>query len=333
MRRRDVIALAGAAAAVSLWRPRATGAQPSDKVRLVAVLTGATEKDAVTQMRIAAFRDGLAGLGWIEGRNVRFEIRYAGGDVERMRSLAAELVTLNPDVILVHGTAGIAAMKPATTSIPIVFVVVNDPVAQGYVPNVVRPGGNITGFSYMDYSMLGKALGLLKEIAPSVVRSGFIFDPDDYPYYEVYLRTLQSERQTLGVDVMPMRVRSDAELEGAVAQAAAEPGASLFAAPSTFVLVHRHKIEEIAARHRLPAIYGVREAVAEGGLMSYAPDQTDIFKRSVSYVDQILRGAKPGDLPIQTPTKFEFFLNLKTAKTLGLTIPSGVLAIADEVIE
>jgi putative ABC transport system substrate-binding protein len=330
MRRREFISLIGGAAAT--W-PIAVHAQQSDKVRLIGVLSGAADKDAVTQKRLAVFRDGLAEVGWIEGRNVRFQNRWSGGDTERMHSLAAELVSLNPDVILAHGTAAIAAMKPATNSIPIVFVVVNDPVAQGYVTSVGHPGGNITGFSYMDYSMLGKALGLLKEIAPGVVRSGFIFNPDDYPYYEVYLRTLQSERQTLGVDVTPMRVHSDAELEDAIAQAAAAPGGSLFAAPSTFVLVHRHKIEELAAMHRLPAVYGVREAVAEGGLMSYAPDQTDIFKRSVSYVDRILRGAKPGDLPIQTPTKFEFHLNLKTAKTLGLTIPSGVLAIADEVIE
>jgi putative ABC transport system substrate-binding protein len=250
-----------------------------------------------------------------------------------MHSLAAELVSLNPDVILAHGTAAIAAMKPATNSIPTVFVVVNDPVAQGYVTSVGHPGGNITGFSYMDYSMLGKALGLLKEIAPGVVRCSLIFDPDDYPYYEVYLQALKSERQTIGIDVLPMRVHSDAELQAAVAQAAAEPGGSLLAAPSTFVLVHRQKIIELAEMHRLPAVYGVREAIAEGGLMSYAPDQTDIFRRSVSYVDRILRGAKPGDLPIQTPTKFEFFLNLKTAKSLGLTIPSGVLAIADEVTE
>jgi putative tryptophan/tyrosine transport system substrate-binding protein len=330
VRRREFITLVGSAAAC--W-PLVAFAQQSEKVRLIGVLSGAVEKDAVTQKRLAAFRDGLAELGWIEGRNLRFEIRWSGGNVERMHGLAAELVSLNPDVILAHGTAAIAAMKPATTSIPTVFVVVNDPVAQGYVTSVGHPGGNITGFSYMDYSMLGKALGLLKEIAPGVLRSGFIFNPDDYPYYDVYLHTLKSERQTIGIDAMPMRVHSDAELEDAVAKAAAEPGGSLFAAPSTFALVHRQKIIEIAAMHRLPAIYGVREAVAEGGLMSYAPDQTDIFKRSVSYVDRILRGAKPGDLPIQTPTKFEFFLNLKTAKTLGLTIPSGVLAIADEVIE
>ncbi len=224
-------------------------------------------------------------------------------------------------------------MKAATTSIPIVFVIVNDPVAQGYVPNLAHPGGNITGFSYMDYSMLGKALGLLKEIAPAVVRTGLIFNPDDYPYYEVYLRTLQAEPGTLGLDVTALRVHSDAEIEDAIAMAAAEPGGSLLVAPSTFIFAHRRKVIEGAAMRGLPAVYGSREVVAEGGLMSYAPDQIDIFKRSVTYIDRILRGAKPGNLPVEAPTKFEFLLNLKTAKKLGLSIPSGVLAIADEVIE
>jgi putative ABC transport system substrate-binding protein len=329
MRRRDFMtAVAGSAVA---W-PLAARAQQGEKVRLIALLLG-PERDAIGEKRLAAFCDGLAELGWIEGRNVRFAIRWAGGDVERMRAFAAELVSLNPDVIITQSTAAIAAMKAATTSIPTVFVVVNDPVAQGYVSNLAHPGGNITGFSYMDYSVLGKALGLLKEIAPSVVRTGLIFNPDDSPYYEVYLRTLQTERQTLGLDVTAMRVHSDAEIEDAVAKAANEPGGSLLAAPSAFVGAHRRKIIESAAMRGLPAVYAVREHVAEGGLMSYAPDQTDIFKRSVSYVDRILRGARPADLPIQAPTKFEFVLNLRTAKTLGLSIPSGVLAIADEVIE
>jgi putative tryptophan/tyrosine transport system substrate-binding protein len=330
MRRRDLIVLAGSAAAG--W-PLTARAQQSEKVRLIGILLGTPEKDPIGEKRLAAFRDGLAELGWIEGRNVRFAIRWTGGDVERTRAFAAELVNLNPDVILTHGTAAIAAMKAATTSIPTVFVVVNDPVAQGYVPNVAHPGGNITGFSYMDYSMLGKGLGLLKEIAPGIVRTGLIFNPDDYPYYEVYVRTLQAERQTLGLDVTAMRVHSDAEIEDAVAKAATEPGGSLLVAPSTFIYVHRRKVIEGAAMRGLPAVYGARETVREGGLMSYAPDQIDIFKRSVSYVDRILRGASPADLPIQSPTKFEFLLNLKTAKKLGLSIPSGVLAIADEVIE
>jgi putative ABC transport system substrate-binding protein len=326
MRRRDFIK----AIAVSAW-PLAARAQQSEKIRLVGVLFGTAEKEATTEKRLAAFRDGLAALGWIEGRNVRFAIRWSGGDVERMRAFAAELVSLKPDVILTHTTAAIAAMKAATTSIPTVFVVVNDPVAQGYVPNVAHPGGNITGFSHMDYSMLGKALGLLKEIAPAVVRTGLIFNPDDYPYYEVYLRTLQAERQTLGLDVTAMRVHSDIEIEDAIAKAAAEPGGSLFVAPSSFIFAHRRKVIEGSAMRGLPAVYGTREPVAEGGLMSYAPDQIDIFKRSVTYIDRILKGTKPVDLPVEAPTKFEFLLNLKTAKKLGLSIPSGVLAIGDEV--
>jgi putative ABC transport system substrate-binding protein len=330
MRRREFIGLVSGAAVT--W-PLAARAQQGDKVRLIGVLLAAAEKDPITEKRLAAFRDGLAELGWIEGRNVRFAIRWSGGDVERMRALAADLVSLNPDVILTHTTTALAATKAATTSIPTVFVVVNDPVAQGYVPNVAHPGGNITGFSYMDYSMLGKALGLLKEIAPGVVRTGLIFNPDDYPYYEVYLRTLQAERQTLGLDVTAMRVHSDAEIEDAVAKAAAEPGGSLLVAPSAFIFAHRRKVIEDAAMRGLPAAYGAHDLVKEGGLMSYAPDQIDIFKRSVTYVDRILKGTKPGDLPVEAPTKFEFILNLKTAKTLGLSIPSGVLAIADEVIE
>jgi putative tryptophan/tyrosine transport system substrate-binding protein len=330
MRRREFIGLVSGAAVT--W-PLAARAQQGDKIRLIGVLLAAAEKDPITEKRLAAFRDGLAELGWIEGRNVRFAIRWSGGDVERMRALAADLVSLNPDVILTHTTTALAATKAATTSIPTVFVVVNDPVAQGYVPNVAHPGGNITGFSYMDYSMLGKALGLLKEIAPGVVRTGLIFNPDDYPYYEVYLRTLQAERQTLGLDVTAMRVHSDAEIEDAVAKAAAEPGGSLLVAPSAFIFAHRRKVIEDAAMRGLPAAYGAHDLVNEGGLMSYAPDQIDIFKRSVTYVDRILKGTKPGDLPVEAPTKFEFILNLKTAKTLGLSIPSGVLAIADEVIE
>ena len=263
--------LAGSAAAG--W-PLTARAQQSEKVRLIGILLGTPEKDPIGEKRLAAFRDGLAELGWIEGRNVRFAIRWTGGDVERTRAFAAELVNLNPDVILTHGTAAIAAMKAATMSIPTVFVVVNDPVAQGYVPNVAHPGGNITGFSYMDYSMLGKGLGLLKEIAPGIVRTGLIFNPDDYPHYEVYVRTLQAERQTLGLDVTAMRVHSDAEIEDAAAKAATEPGGSLLVAPSTFIYVHRRKVIEGAAMRGLPAVYGARETVREGGLMSLRPTRS-----------------------------------------------------------
>jgi putative ABC transport system substrate-binding protein len=294
---------------------------------------GASESDPVSRTHLAAFRSAIQDLGWTEGRNVRFEIRWAGGDIEQARPLAAELVKLAPNVILAHSTLAVAALKQLTQSIPVVFVIVNEPVAQGVVPNVAHPGGNITGFSYVDYSMIGKALGLLKEIAPAVTRVGFVFNPDDYPYYEVYLRTFQEQRQALSLDVTAMRFHSDAEIEAAIKTFAAAPGGSVFASPSNFVLVHRRAIIEQALKSRLPAVMLNRDAVAEGGLMAYAPDQTDIFRRSAAYVDRILKGANPGDLPVQAPTKFEFAVNLKTAKLLGLSVSSNLLAIADEVVE
>jgi ABC-type uncharacterized transport system substrate-binding protein len=330
MKRREFVALlAGLVAA----RPFVAHSQPADQSRLVGVLMAAGENDLVSQARLTAFRDAFQELGWTEGHNVRFEVRWSRGDINRVRTFAAELVKLAPDVILSYGTSAIAALKPATHSIPIVFVVVNDPVAQGFVPSVGHPGGNITGFSFLDYSMIGKALGLLKEIAPSVTRIGFMFNPDDYSYYEVYLRSLQEQRQALSLDVTAMRVHTDAEIEGAITPFAAEPGGGLIAAPSSFNGVHRQAIIEQTMRRRLPAVLDSREAVAEGGLMSYAPDQTDIFRRSASYVDRILRGANPSDLPVQAPIKFEFVINLKIAKTLGITVSPNLHAIADEVIE
>jgi putative ABC transport system substrate-binding protein len=330
MRRREFMWLLGGLASAL---PLTTPARSADQPRLVGVLMASRPNDAVSEGRLAAFRDGLAKLGWMDGRNVRFELRYAGGDRERARAGAAELVKLGPDVIFSYGTVSIAALKAATQSIPVVFAIVNDPVAQGFVPNFDHPGGNITGFSFIDYSMIGKALGLLKQIAPAVTRVGFLFDPDDYPYYEVYLRSFQEQRQALALDVTPMRVHSDAEIGAAIAPFAATPNGAIIAPPSAFNTVHRHQIVEATLQHTLPAIVHLREAVAEGGLMCYAPDETDIFLRAVPYVDRILKGAKPGDLPVQAPTKFDFVINLKTAKVLGLNVPANLLAIADEVIE
>jgi putative ABC transport system substrate-binding protein len=329
MRRRDLIAGLGCAAS---WPLLARGQQAS-QTRLLGVLMGTAETDRTSQDRLHAFRDALQQLGWAEDRNLRFEVRWSSGDVDRVRASAAELVKLQPDVILSFGTSAIGALKPATSSVPIVFVVVNDPVAQGYVPNLEHPGGNITGFSFIDYSMIGKALGLFKQMAPTVTRLGFIFNPDDYPYYEVYLRSLQEERKALSLDVTPMRVRNDVEIEAAIARFSAEPDGGLFAPPATLSVVHRRTTIEQAARRDLPLVVHFREAVAEGGLMCYAPDQTEIFRRSASYVDRILKGTKPGDLPVQAPVKFEFVINFKTAKKLGLTVPPNLLAVADEVIE
>jgi len=330
MRRREFIALLGAVAAA---RPVVAHAQPADQIRVIGVLMGSRDTDPVSQARLTAFRNALQELGWTEGRNARFEVRWSAGDIDRVRSYAAELVKLAPDVILCYGTSAIAALKPATHSIPIVFVIVNDPVAQGYVPSIEHPGGNITGFSFIDYSMIGKALGLLKELAPAVTRIGFMFNPDDYPYYELYLRSFQQQRAALSLDVTAMRVHTEAEIESAITPFAAVPGGGLIAVPSTFNTVHRQAIIEQAMQRRLPAVLPFREAVVEGGLMCYGPDQTDIFRRSASYVDRILKGANPGDLPVQAPIKFEFVINLKTAKTIGLTVSPNLLAIADEVIQ
>jgi putative ABC transport system substrate-binding protein len=291
------------------------------------------QDDPVSEGRLTAFRNGLVELGWTEGHNIRFEVRYVGGDPDRARVGASELVKLAPDVIFSYGTSPIAALKAATQSIPIVFAIVNDPVAQGYVPNIEHPGGNITGFSFIDYSMIGKALSLFKQMAPAVTRVAFLFNPDDYPYYEVYLRSFHEERAALSLDVTAVRVHSDAEIDSAITSFAALSGSGLIAPPSAFNTVHRHEIVEQTLKQRLPAVVHIRESVAEGGLMCYAPDQTDIFRRAAPYVDRILKGAKPGDLPVQAPTKFEFVVNLKTAKLLGLTVPPNLLAIADEVIE
>ena len=330
MKRREFITLLSGATVA--W-PLAARAQQAARVGQVGVLMVLSENDPAAQAQLTAFRKALQEQGWTEGRNVRFEVRWAAGEIERVRKYAAEVVQLAPDVILGNGTPVLAALKQATRSIPIVFVVVNDPVAQGFISSVANPGGNITGFSFMDYSVIGKTLQLLKQMAPSVTRIGFMFNPDDYPYYEVYLRSFQQQRQALSLDVTAMHVRTDADIEAAITLFAAEPGGGLIAASSPFNAVHSQTIVEQAMRRRLPTVLDSREAVAEGGLMSYAPDRTDIFRRSASYVDRILKGANPGDLPVQTPIKFEFVINLKTAKTLGLTLSPDLLAIADEVIE
>jgi putative ABC transport system substrate-binding protein len=329
MRRRDLITLIGGAAA---W-PLAARAQPGERVRHIGVLMALAESDPVGQMRIEAFRQSLKQLGWSAGSNLRIDYRWAGGDIGRMRNYAAELVALAPEVILANGTPVIAALKRATRSIPLVFVIVNDPVAQGFVTSVAHPGENITGFSYMDYSVVGKEIALLKEAAPGVTRVAFMFNPDTYPYYEVYLRSLLAAPAPLSLEVIPAQVRSEAEIETAITTLAATPNGGLVVPPEPFIFAHRGPIIRLTTQHRLPTVWGFRDPVAEGGLMSYAPNQTDIFRRSATYIDHILKGDKPGDLPVQAPNKFEFIINLKTARSLGLSLPAQLLAVADEVIE
>jgi putative ABC transport system substrate-binding protein len=325
-RRQFITSLCGAAT----W-PFTAHAQPAQRMRLVGVLMG-QGNDSDSQANLAQFRNALADLGWSEGRDVRFEVSWSGGDIERVRAFALELVKLAPEVILASGTTAIAALKPVTQSIPLVFVIVNDPVAQGFVSSVARPGDNITGFSYMDYSVLEKALQLLKQAAPSISRVGFMFNPDTYPYYQLYLKSLRGQQQ-LGLDPIASRARSEDDIAEAFKTLAAAPDSGLLVAPDPFTSAHRKLIVDLASRYRLPVTYGLRHFVTDGGLMSYAPDISDIFGRSAAYVDRILKGANPGELPVQAPTRTAFVINLKTAATLGVTIPPNLLALADEIIE
>ncbi len=327
-RRQFISALGGATVA---W-PLAALSQEADRIRVVGLLL-AGPSDSASQARLVAFRNALRELGWTEGSNVRFEVRWSGGNVDRARIFASELVTVAPDVILAGGTTSIAILKQMTGSIPLVFVIVNDPVAQGFVSSVAHPGSNITGFSYIDFSMLGKTLQLLKQLTPNMNRVGFMFNPDTYPYYEGYLDSLRTQLHELTLDLTPLRVRSEEEIKQAFEDLKGTPGTGLIAPPEPFLTAHRKLVVELAAQFRLPATYGLRDFVADGGMMSYAPDQTDIFRRSASYIARILKGEMPGDLPVQAPTKFELVINLKTVKALGLTVPPTLLAIADEVIE
>ena len=329
MRRREFIALLGGVAA---W-PLAARAQQPGRIRRVGVLMIIAERDPEAQARIAAFRQGLQELGWREGHDVRIDLRWSDGDVVRMRTQAAELVGLAPDVLVANGTPGLAALRQATRSIPIVFVIVNDPVGQGFISSLAHPGGNITGLTFLEYSMLGKSLELLKEAAPSITRIALMFNPENTPYYSDYLRSLAAVPQSILVQTTGAPIRTKAEIEGVITQLGREPGWGLFAPPDPLTVVHRELIMRLAAQHRLPTIFTYRQFVKEGGLMSYGPDTADIFRRSASYVDRILKGANPADLPVEQPTKFELVINLKTAKALGLAVPNSLLARADEVIE
>jgi putative ABC transport system substrate-binding protein len=331
VRRREFITLVGGGAAAA-W-PLAARAQQANRMRTVGVLMSSSENDSISQARLAVFRNALLELGWSEGRNVRFEVRWSGGEISHARTFANELVKLAPDIILASGTSSIATLRQTTRSIPLVFVVVNDPVAQGFVSSVAHPGGNVTGFSYMDYSVLSKALQLLKQVVPSISRVGFMFNPDTYPYYEVYLESLHRQRQDLAFDLMALRVHSEAEIKQAFEGLAGAPDAGLMAPPEPFLTAHRKLVVELAAQYRVPATYGLRDFVTNGGMMSYAPETGDIFRRSASYVDRILQGVDPGELPVQAPTKFELVINRKTAMALGITIPPNLLALADEVID
>jgi putative tryptophan/tyrosine transport system substrate-binding protein len=330
MRRREFITLLGGAAAA--WS-LAARAQQAERMWRLGVLMASSENDPMGQARIAAFRQALVGLGWTEGSNLKIEWRWTRGDIERVRNYAAELVRLAPDVIIANGTPSLAALKHATTTIPIVFSVVNDPVAQGFIASMAHPGGNITGFSFLEYSMVGKSLEMLKQIAPGIVRVAVMFNPDTYPYYDIHLRSFETVAKLLSIELAGAPVRNPAEIEDAVANLAQRPGSALLVTPDPFMNAHRGTVIRAANQERVPATYSYRQHVQEGGLTSYGPDSIDIFARSASYVDRILKGTKPADLPAEAPVKFELAINLKTAKALGLDVPDNLLALADEVIE
>jgi putative ABC transport system substrate-binding protein len=328
MRRREFIAGLGGAAA---WQLAALAQQP-DRVRRVGFLHALAENDPEAQARVAVFRGELARLGWTE-RNVRIEQRFAEGDFDQMQAYAAELVGSAPDVLVVNSTPALAALKQATRTIPIIFSVVSDPAGQGFVASLGRPGGNITGFSFVEFPMLGKWVEMLKEIAPSVKRITLVFNPQTAPYYPAFLRDFEGAAATRAAELSATPVRDEAEIQAAASAFAREPGGGLIAAPDPFINTRRALVIALAERHRLPVIYGVQYFVREGGLISYGPDTLDMVRRSASYVDRVLRGERPGELPVQAPTKYELLVNLKTAKALGLTVPLALHVRANEVIE
>jgi len=326
--RREFITLLGGAACA--W-PLAARAQ-SERVRRVGMLIGQAADDADGKARLAAFVQGLQQLGWTDGRNVRIDTRWGGGDADRMRRYAAELVALAPDVILAGGTAAVGILLQATRTVPIVFASVADPVGAGYVDSVARPGGNATGFLLFEYGTSGKWLELLKEIAPGVTRVAVIRDAAIAAGIG-QLAAIQSVAPSFGVELTPLNVRDAAEIERAVTVFAKSSKGGLILTGSSLALVHRDLIITLAARHKLPAVYNSRLYVASGGLISYGPEFTDQYRQAAGYVDRILKGEKPGDLPVQAPTKYELLINLKAAKALGLDVPPTLLARADEVIE
>ena len=328
--RRKVILALGASA---LAAPLASFAQQSDKVRRIGVLMGYAENDPEAQLRFAAFKEVLAALGWTEGRNLKMDVRWTAADVARAATFAKELVALQPELILSNTTPVTAALKRETQTIPIVFTVVSDPIGSGLVKTLARPGGNITGFINLESTLIEKWLQLLKEIAPRLTRVAVIFNPDTAPYAEYYLRPLQAAAPMFRVKAFNAIVHSEQDIQKAIAGLGREPNSGLIVMTDSFMSVHRKLVIELTARHKIPAIYWVANIPAEGGLMSYGVDYTELFRRSATYVDRILRGAKPADLPVEQPTKYEMVINKKTAKALGLTIPQSLLISANKVIE
>jgi putative ABC transport system substrate-binding protein len=327
--RREFITLLGGAAA---W-PLAARAQQGDRVRRIGVFTPWDENDPLWKPRLSAFTQALAALGWTDGRNVRTDLRWAGpDDIYRIRASAQELVGLQPDIILVSGTPETAALQQETRTIPIVLAAVSEPVASGFVAKLNQPGGNITGFALYEPSLGGKWLELLSEFAPGLKRATIMFNPDTVTA-SAYMPSVETAARSLKIVPIIAPVHSEVEIETAIGALGREPGGGLVVIPDIFTSVHRARIVSAAARNNVPAVYSDSVFARDGGLLSYGVDQVDIWRRAATYVDRILRGEKPGDLPVQFPTKFEMVVNRKTAKALGLAIPPSILLRATEVVE
>ncbi|HMF21361.1 MAG TPA: ABC transporter substrate-binding protein [Pseudolabrys sp.] len=329
MRRREFITLlCGAATA---W-PLTARAQQS-RIRRVGVLMAVTESDADVRSGVAIFQQSLRELGWTDGRNLRIDYRWGDADPARIQSLAKELVGLQPDVLVAHSTPSAKGLLQVTRSIPIVFLTVTDPLGQGLVASLARPGGNITGFSVFEFSLGTKWVEVLKQIAPGTRRVTAIFNPETAPYFGMYLRSIEAATSAIAIELIAVQVRSEEDISNVIRKVGSEPDGGLFVLPDSHNVVHRKRIIELSAQYRLPAIYYFRYFASDGGLISYGPDEMDLFVRTASYVDRILKGTSASDLPVQQPTKFELVINLKTAKALGLNVPDRLLALANEVIE
>jgi putative tryptophan/tyrosine transport system substrate-binding protein len=328
MRRREFITFLGSTA---VW-PHAARAQQPERIRRIGVLTSVAENDPEGRVRIAAFLQGLQQLGWADGHNVQIEFRWTAGSADELRKYATELVALAPDVIFAAGGTTLGALLQATRAVPIVFAIVPDPVGSGFVDSLPRPGGNTTGFMQFEYSLSGKWLELLKQIAPGVTRASVLWDPTIPPGIGQFA-VIQSVAPSFGVELRPVNVRDAAQIEHGIAGFAYSSNGGLIVTASALAVVHRDLIVKLAAKYNLPAVYFQRQFVDDGGLISYGSDWVDQYRRAASYVDRILKGEKPADLPVQAPTKYELIINLKAAKALGLTLPPSLLARADEVIE
>ena len=333
MKRREFIRLLGGAAAASqAASPVTLHAQQSDKVRRIGVLSGLAEGDPESRLRVVSFEKGLRDLGWIKGRNLQIEYRWAG-DGNLLRTLAAQLVSSKPELILTNSTPVAAAVHEQTRTVPIVFVQVTDPIGQGFVTTLAQPGGNLTGITNFEFSIGSKWLGTLREILPHLARVGLVFNPDTAPFARMFAQPLEASAAAFKITTVAASARDPTELERVIEAVAKEPNSALMVLPDVSTVNHRDQIIALAKRLRLPAIYPYRMFATSGGLVSYGSDVSDIYRRAGSYVDRILRGTPPGNIPVEAPTKYELVINLRSAKAIGLDLPQRLLVLADDLIE